>query len=116
MIDHVIMSGRRFRGQQEFIQAVIHPRNLARSLAANELDSFHGRSQPFVVPQVAAQAHEILGEMQSHRSRLLPRVTPQFFGQALDAFHGEAPCWKLVQNLSDPPELLTGNKRLLELL
>src|ERR1700680_4343328 len=116
VINHLIVRGRSFRGQQEFVQAVIHARNFARALATNDLDSFHSGSQTLIVPQVAAQAHKIFSEMQSHRMRLVSRVTPQLLGQRFDALHGESPGRKLLENLGDALSLLPGTKRSFQLL
>ena len=109
-------AGRASEEQQELVEAVIHAGDFAGAFAAHQLDPLHGGRELFIVPQVAAQTHEILGKPQSHRLGFLAGIAAQCLGRRLDALQGKSPCRKLVENLGHALELLPRNEGLFELL
>ena len=105
VVDHVVLRRTRFRGQQKLVEAVVHARDFARALAAHQLDALHGRGEPLVIAQVAAQAHEILGEAQGHRARFLARILAAASWPAPRCAPGKSPAPEIASGF--PPRART---------
>ena len=103
VVDHRILRGPDFVWMQKLVEALVRARKLAGVLRTHQIDAFHPADHVLIISPIAAQAHQILGEVQAYRERVLVGAAADGARSVLQLLHGNFARRKLLENLLDAP-------------
>ncbi len=83
---------------------------------AHEIDALHPRGDVLVIAAVAAQAHEVFGELQADGERLLVAAAADRARRLLEPLHRDLASGKLFENRLHALGLVAADERLFHLL
>src|SRR6185437_9359568 len=101
---------------QELVEALIGAGKFAGTLGMDQIDALHPSGDLLIIAAIAAQTHQVFGELEADRQRLLRATSANGPGGLLEFLHGYLARRKFFQNLRDALGFVPKDKRLLQLL
>src|SRR6185437_7255207 len=113
--DWIVCRSSLFR-MQELVEALVDAGKFAGTLGVDQIDALHPSGDLLIVAAIAAQTHQVFGELKADRQRLLRATSANGPGGLLEFLHGYLARRKFFQNLRDALGFVPKDKRLLQLL